>query len=112
MRHDDPSEWGQSGWLERRIDDGIKRGPAIGVFVDGVSLPAFEGESVAAVLFAADRRKLRVTSRHQAPRGFYCGMGVCFECVMTIDGRPNTRTCQTLARDGMQIRSQEGTSVA
>ncbi|MEO8083379.1 MAG: (2Fe-2S)-binding protein [Ardenticatenales bacterium] len=98
-----------SGGGDRRIDDGIERGRAVEIIVDGAPIDAFEGESIAAALFAAGVRTLRHTARRGAPRGFYCGMGVCFECVMHVDGRPNTRTCQTAVHDGMQVRSQDGT---
>lgn len=39
------------------------------------------------------------------PRGPLCGMGICFECRATVDGRPHERTCQTMVRDGMEIRT-------
>ena len=42
-----------------------------------------------------------------APRGPYCMMGVCFECLVEIDGRPNQQACQAMIRDGMQIRRQQ-----
>lgn len=94
--------------MDRRVDDGLQRGRAVQVVVDGEPMAAFEGESVAAALLAAGARVLRTTARDGAPRGLYCGMGVCFECVMTVDGRPNVRTCQTPVRDGMRIERQRG----
>lgn len=93
---------------ERRVDDGIQRGRAIEILVDGRPVQAFEGESVAAALLAAGKRALRMTARYGAPRGLYCGIGVCFDCIMTIDGRPNVRTCQTPVRAGMRVESQRG----
>ncbi len=86
----------------------MTRGPEILITVDGDTLRAFEGESVAAALLAAGRRVWRVTSRVGGPRGFYCGIGVCFDCVMTIDGRPNVRTCQTPVRAGLRVETQRG----
>jgi hypothetical protein len=94
--------------VDRRVEDGLQRGRAVEVVLDGRRIPAFEGESVAAALLGAGTRVLRTTGRHKAPRGLYCGMGVCFECVMTVDGRPNVRTCQTPVRDGMRIETQKG----
>ncbi len=93
---------------DNRIDGGGERGPGVEIVVDGQPLQAFEGESVASALLAAGRRTLRTTSRLHEPRGMYCGIGVCFDCVMTIDGRPNVRACQTLVRAGMRIESQHG----
>lgn len=92
----------------RRLEDGLQRGRPVAIVVDGLPVPAFEGESVAAALLAAGTRVLRTTARHGAPRGLYCGIGVCFECVMTVDGRPNVRTCQAPVRDGMQVETQRG----
>ena len=86
----------------------MTRGPEIQIIVDGQALQAFEGESVAAALLAAGRRVWRVTSRVGGPRGFYCGIGVCFDCVMTIDGRPNVRTCLTPVRAGLRVETQRG----
>lgn len=93
---------------ERRIEDAIERGAEVEIVVDGRVVRAFEGESVAAALLAAGRRALRTTSRRREPRGLYCGMGVCFECVMTIDGRRNVRTCQTPVHAGMRVETQTG----
>jgi len=93
---------------DRRVDDGIQRGRAVELLVDVRPVQAFEGESVAAALLAAGKRVLRMSARYGAPRGLYCGIGGCFECVMTIDGRPNVRTCQTPVRDGMRIETQKG----
>lgn len=87
---------------------GVTRGPGVEIFVDGQPIQAFEGESVAAALLASGRRTLRNTARLQEPRGMYCGIGVCFDCVMTVDGRPNVRACQSPVRAGMQIETQQG----
>ena len=65
-------------------------------------MPAIEGETVAAALTAAGITALRHT-RNGDPRGVFCGMGVCFECLVTVDGRPGQRACMTPLRDGMQV---------
>lgn len=96
---------------DRRIDGAVQRGKEVEILVDRQPLRAFEGESVAAALLAGGKRVLRTTSRRHEPRGLYCGMGVCFECVMTIDGRPNVRTCQTPVRAGMRVDTQVGDGV-
>jgi len=92
----------------RRIPGAVMRGPEIEIVVDGQPVRAFEGESVAAALLAAGRRALRTTERRGEPRGLYCGIGVCFDCVMTVDGQPGVRTCQTIVRAGMRVDSQAG----
>lgn len=94
--------------LNARLDGAITRGREVEICVDGEALLAFEGETVAAALLAAGQRTLRSTARREEPRGMYCGIGVCFDCTMTIDGRPNVRACQTPVRAGMQVQSQVG----
>ena len=91
-----------------RIDRALDRGTRVGIIVDGQPLLAFTGETLAAALLAAGIRELRRTPRRFAPRGLYCGIGVCFDCVMTVDGRPNVRTCQIEVRPGMRVDSQNG----
>ena len=41
--------------------------------------------------------------------GLFCGIGICFDCLVIVDGKPNRRACLELAADGMQVRTQEGT---
>jgi predicted molibdopterin-dependent oxidoreductase YjgC len=106
MHPTEPSEASQQ--TTRRVENGLERGRAIEIVVDGSPVPAFEGESIAAALLAAGTRVLKTTARYGAPRGLYCGMGVCFECVMTVEGRPNVRSCQTPVREGMRIETQRG----
>ena len=91
-----------------RIPGGVTRGPEVEIVVDGQPIQAFEGESVAAAILSSGRRAYRTTTRLNEPRGMYCGIGVCFDCVMTIDGRPNVRTCQGSVRAGMRVESQGG----
>jgi D-hydroxyproline dehydrogenase subunit gamma len=85
---------------------GICRGAAVSVFVDGKEMRAFEGETVLAVLWALGEHTLHTTARTQEPRGFYCGMGVCFDCLVTIDGTFNVRACLEPVRAGMEITLQ------
>ncbi|MBN8735955.1 MAG: (2Fe-2S)-binding protein [Xanthomonadales bacterium] len=98
----------KAGEIGARLGGAVSRGRQIEMIVDGRPIHAFEGESVAAALLAAGVRALRVTARRGEPRGMFCGIGICFDCVMSIDGLPNTRACQTPARAGMRIESQKG----
>lgn len=94
---------------QTRVDQGgVARGPEIEIVVDGHPVRACEGESVASALVAAGRRVLRTTERRGESRGLFCGIGVCFDCVMTIDGRPGVRACQTPVRAGMRVETQRG----
>lgn len=76
--------------------------------VDGKRIPARRGEPIAAALLAAGIRVFRTTHHRGEPRGPFCGVGRCTDCVMTVDGVPNVRTCVTPVRDGMKIETQRG----
>jgi predicted molibdopterin-dependent oxidoreductase YjgC len=92
-----------------RLPDGhgLERGAALSLTVDGRTVIAYEGETVAAVLLAEGHIATRNT-RSGSPRGVYCGMGVCFDCLVVVDGVPNTRACVTWVREGMDIARQDG----
>jgi len=87
---------------DRRLGGAVERGQRVRLIVDGAELTAFAGESVAAALLSAGRRGLRETPRRLEPRGMYCGIGQCFECVLPVDGE-RVRACLTPVRDGMYI---------
>ncbi|HEX9579757.1 MAG TPA: (2Fe-2S)-binding protein [Gemmatimonadales bacterium] len=89
-----------------RITHDVQRGEAFAMNVDGSSLRAFPGETVAGALLAAGRYRLRYTTTLGHPRGVFCGMGACHDCRMTIDGRPNQRACVTAARPGCHVATQ------
>ena len=74
---------------------------------EGKSIPAREGQSVAAALLAAGERCLRIDEAGN-PKGAVCGIGFCWECRCSIDGVPDTRACMTRARPGMLVRRQRG----
>ena len=74
--------------------------------VDGQILEVLEGEPIAAALAASGIRTLRRTLKRKEPRGIFCAVGQCTDCVMTVDGVPNTRTCVTRVREGMKIKYQ------
>jgi len=78
------------------------------IYLDGEPLAAREGEPIAAALLAAGRRVLRRSEKLNEPRGVFCAIGRCTDCAMTVDGRPNVRTCVTPVRDGMRIETQRG----
>lgn len=94
--------------IDRRVAGAIRRGRRIELDCDGRLVVAYEGESVAAALLAEGTRTLRTSAVRGEPRGLYCGIGVCFECVMVVDGRPNVRACQTPVRAGMKVETQRG----
>ena len=81
------------------------------IIVDGESLMAREGEMIAAALIATGKKYFRKTVKTHEPRGIYCGIGRCTDCVMTVNGIPNVRTCVTEVEDGMVIETQMGYGV-
>lgn len=89
------------------LQHGLERGPAVALTLDGRQVTAFEGESVAALLYAENQITTRFT-RTGEPRGVFCGMGVCFDCLVVVDGIPNTRACVTWVREGMEVSRQDG----
>lgn len=70
--------------------------------INGRKIQARSGQTVAATLIAAGIITFRQTPAHE-PRGIFCGMGVCFECLVTINGNPDQRACMTLAQPGMNV---------
>ena len=71
--------------------------------LDGLPVRAPSGLSVAAALLHLGRRCLGETARLSAPRAVFCGMGICFDCTVEIDGRGGVRSCCMLLQPGMQI---------
>jgi len=84
-----------------RIDN-AGRGATIGFFFDGLTIPARIGESVAAALFASGTKTLRTSPRELMPRGMFCLMGSCQECLVMVDGR-RVLACRTTVADGMRV---------
>jgi predicted molibdopterin-dependent oxidoreductase YjgC len=79
-------------------------GRAISFRFDGRAVDALEGETIGAALSAAGITTFRHTPSG-APRGLFCGMGACFDCVVTVDGRIGRRACMTRAAHGMEVSS-------
>jgi sarcosine oxidase subunit alpha len=79
-----------------------RSGASIPVTLDGAGVAAFPGESVAGLLARLGHRATRRTLRGKAPRGYFCGMGACFECMVQIDGR-DVQGCLTYVAPGMGI---------
>jgi len=75
---------------------------------EGRTIAARPGDTVAAALLAAGELTLRFTAISASPRAPYCLMGVCFECLMEIDGAGNRQACLTPVSEGMQVRRQRG----
>ncbi|MBY0522402.1 MAG: (2Fe-2S)-binding protein [Gemmataceae bacterium] len=78
----------------------------IRIKVNGVAVDVPEHTNVAAAVTRAGHVHFRRSVTGQ-PRGPLCGMGICFECRVTIDGQPHRRSCQVLCRPGMEIQTDD-----
>lgn len=90
------------------LGDLIPPGKKVMITVDGEKVEAYDGEMIAAALMAAGKKTFRKTRKRREPRGIFCAIGRCTDCVMTVDGIPNVRTCVTPVRNGMVIKTQDG----
>ena len=76
------------------------------LMVNGVEVTMPSGSMVSAAVMTAGITTFRRSVTGE-PRGPLCGMGICFECRVTIDGEAHCRSCQTVCRDGMDVRTDE-----
>ncbi|WP_023590489.1 (2Fe-2S)-binding protein [Streptomyces thermolilacinus] len=76
---------------------------------DGTPLTAVPGQTLAAALWAAGITSWRTTRHQRAPRGAFCFIGTCHDCLATVNGRPNQRACLLPVRPGDTVTTQEGT---
>ncbi len=93
----------------KRLDESSR--PTVTVVINGRSVAVPQGESVAAAVLAENIGYSRTTPIKQQPRAPFCMMGVCFDCLMVIDGVPNQQACMVQVRDGMRIERQHGSGV-
>ena len=93
----------------------IKKHPILGdapeteevtVILDGVPIKVEKGQMIAAALLEKGIRVNRYTRKNHAPRGIFCGIGQCTDCVMIVNGQINVRTCITPVEEGMVIETQ------
>jgi len=96
-----------------RVDNHIilgkdERKEIVEIKVDGKTIQAKKSEMIIAALIANGIRINRYTVKKKEPRGIFCGIGQCTDCVMVVNGKPNVRTCVTPVEDGMIIETQYG----
>ena len=82
--------------------------PHIEITIDQVVHQVPEGISIAAALIASEQKAWRLTRHHQQPRGVFCGIGVCFDCLVTVNDTPNVRACLDLVQPGDVITTHTG----
>ncbi|BCJ29380.1 (2Fe-2S)-binding protein [Actinocatenispora sera] len=92
--------------LIRPDDDVLDRDDRpVTITVDGTPVTGVAGQSIAGVLLAAARTAWRY-GHAGAGRGVFCGIGVCFDCLVTVNGVPDVRACRRRARDGDAVTTQ------
>ncbi len=79
---------------------------------DGEPVTAVAGQSIGAALIAAGHRSWRRTRFDAAPRGIFCGIGICFDCLVTVNDRSNRRACLVEAKTGDVVTTQQGSGHA
>ncbi|HEY6630376.1 MAG TPA: (2Fe-2S)-binding protein [Rhizobiaceae bacterium] len=88
-----------------RLIPGIAPGTAVSFTFNGQTVDGYVGEGVAAALMRAGIRGTRTTARQPEPRGYYCGMGVCWECTVEVEGMGTVRGCMFPVQEGLVVRS-------
>lgn len=84
---------------------------AFALHIDGKEIEALPGHTIAAALWRAGIMSWRRTRVEAEPRGVFCGIGVCFDCLVTVNGRPNQRACLVPANAGDVVTTQAGTGL-
>lgn len=97
--------------IEHPVLGPLEDSEMVTIIVDGEAIQARRGEMIAAALIATGKPYFRKTVKTHEPRGIYCGIGRCTDCVMTVNGIPNVRTCVTEVAEGMVIETQMGYGV-
>lgn len=90
----------------KRLDDSPEK--LLTVMIEGQPVEVAAGETVAAAVLVSGLSYTRTTPVSGAPRAPFCLMGVCYECLMVINGQPNQRACRVLVEEGMNIERQSG----
>ena len=85
-----------------------KQSGQVTIHFEGVPVRVDAGMTVAAAVLQAGAGATRLTAVKLEPRAPFCHMGVCFECLMEIDGVPNQQACMIQVREGMMVRRQNG----
>ncbi len=80
--------------------------------LDGRPIPFRDGQTVGGALVGQGILAWRSTRLEGRPRGLFCGIGICFDCLVVVDGVPNQRACLVAARSGLTVSTQEGTGRA
>ncbi len=85
----------------------IERKKVLSISVNGKDINAYKGETLLAALIASGYKKMKKSPLKNEPRGALCGMGVCFECIVTVNDIPNIRACMTEVENNMKVKIDE-----
>ena len=94
--------------IQHPVLDPLDTGSTVTLYFEDQPIEALAGEPIAAALYNAGIRVFRTTAVQKQPRSIFCAIGRCTDCMMIVDGMPNTRTCVTRVRDGMRVQRQHG----
>ena len=86
----------------------FNKGKEIKFYFNGEEMLGYESDTIASALHALDIRVLGESILKHRPRGFYCAIGNCSSCFMTVNGEPNVRTCIVPLEEGMKVELQKG----
>ena len=89
--------------MSRFRADTLHSGNRVEILINGEAHTARQGQTVLAALAAARYKALRHSRKIGEPRGAMCGMGICYECLVTINNRPNQRACMIEVEDRMEV---------
>jgi hypothetical protein len=86
----------------------FEKGPKVRFTFDGQTMEGYEGEPIAIALRSAGVLIHRYTAKRREPRGMFCAIGRCTDCIMVVNGVPNVRTCVEPLQAGMIVQTQQG----
>lgn len=101
-------EKGDRRIIKHPILPNVEEGKKVTIYYNDMPIEAIEGEPIAAALMNANIRAFRKTTKRHEPRGIFCAIGRCTDCMMIVNGKANIRTCVTYVEDGMRVQSQDG----
>jgi predicted molibdopterin-dependent oxidoreductase YjgC len=101
------SNAGRTRIREHPVLGPLAEAPECTIIVDSQPLTARVGEPVLAALLANGIQVVRRSEKRNEPRGLFCGIGLCTDCMVTVNGLPNTRSCVTLVEPGMVIGTRK-----
>lgn len=78
----------------------------VAIEIDGRAVDVEAGRPLGAILHHEAHGVLRHTAKSGAPRGLFCGMGLCFDCLVTVDGRRDVRACMIAVQAGMRVETR------